>query len=117
MYQIVSELLERLDTDARELFEERAGIVEFEGGLPREEAESYALLDVLRRYPFALTGLTLVQIDNHTETRWLLTTDADGANKVTSSCGIAARVVDIIDVISERFGGAALLTAVPECCK
>ena len=31
MYPIVSELIERLDADVRELFEERAGIVEYEG--------------------------------------------------------------------------------------
>ena len=61
MYPIVSELIERLDADVRELFEERAGIVEYEGELPREEAESYALLDVLRRHPWALTGVTVVR--------------------------------------------------------
>jgi hypothetical protein len=115
MYEVVSELIERLDADVRELFEERAGIVEFEGGLPREEAESYALLDVLRRHPFALTGVTVVRIDRGNETRWLVTTDPDAARRVTSSCGDAARVVELTDVLNEQFGGAALLVTVPEC--
>jgi hypothetical protein len=115
MYEVVSELIERLDVDLRELWDERAGIVEFDGGLPREEAESYALLDVLRRHPFALTGLAVIRVDREHETRWLVTSDPDAANRVTSSCGNAARIVEFIDVLNEQFGGAALLVQVPEC--
>ncbi|MGZ4954421.1 MAG: hypothetical protein ACXV8Q_04840 [Methylobacter sp.] len=37
-----------LDANARELFEERAGIREYEGGLSRQEAEAEARNDVLR---------------------------------------------------------------------
>jgi hypothetical protein len=36
-----------LDDNAREFFNERAGIREFEGGLSREEAELEAMSDVL----------------------------------------------------------------------
>jgi hypothetical protein len=36
-----------LNDNAREFFNERAGIREFEGGLPREEAELGAMNDVL----------------------------------------------------------------------
>jgi hypothetical protein len=36
--------------DARELYEERAGIREFDGGLPREEAEARAREDVIRYF-------------------------------------------------------------------
>jgi hypothetical protein len=36
-----------LDANAREFFNERAGIREFEGGLPREDAELEAMNDVL----------------------------------------------------------------------
>ena len=35
-------------TDWRELFEERAAIREYDGDMPRELAEHYALLDVLQ---------------------------------------------------------------------
>ena len=114
MYPIVSELIERLDTDIRELFEERAGIVEFEGGLPREEAESYALLDVLRRHPWALTGVTVVRFEVAKETCWLLTTAADAPRRVTQFGGGAACLADPADVIEERFQGAALLSRWPE---
>lgn len=37
-----------LDEDAREFFEERAAIRQFEGGLSRQEAEAQAYEDVLR---------------------------------------------------------------------
>ena len=38
----MDEWLETLDDDAREFFEERAGIAEFDGGLPKFEAEQLA---------------------------------------------------------------------------
>lgn len=39
--------LERLTPDQKELFEERAAIMEFDGGLSREDAEIEALLALL----------------------------------------------------------------------
>lgn len=38
--------LQALDPAAREYFEERAGILEFEGGMPRAAAEALALKQV-----------------------------------------------------------------------
>lgn len=43
----VRRIVSRLDAGRREAFEERAAIVEYDAGLPREEAERRALLDVL----------------------------------------------------------------------
>ena len=39
----VAKAVDALDADAREFFEERAGIIEYEGGIPRIEAEQAAL--------------------------------------------------------------------------
>jgi hypothetical protein len=117
MYEVVSELLQRLDAGSRELFEERAGIVEFEGLLPREEAESYALLDVLRGNPFALTGLTLIRIDRGTETRWLVATGAEGTALLSCACGAAESAVGLTDVITAQFKGAAMLVALRDCAE
>ena len=44
----IAEWVAGLDVNARELFEERAGIREYDGGLPRGEAEYEARNDVLR---------------------------------------------------------------------
>jgi hypothetical protein len=52
----MDEWLETLDDDAREFFEERAAIMEFDGGLSRMEAEQAAK---------ALTLAYLERRDNH----------------------------------------------------
>ena len=39
----VRQFVETLDIDAREYFEERAGIAEFEAGMSRPEAEQFAM--------------------------------------------------------------------------
>ena len=55
MNQIVADLVALLDADQREAFEERAGIIEFEAGVPRDLSEALALLCVLRQYPEVLS--------------------------------------------------------------
>ena len=54
---IVAAIVNQLDTDLREEFEERAAIIEYDGQLQRAHAECLALLDVLRRHPEALSGM------------------------------------------------------------
>lgn len=49
-HPIVADLLACLDDAQRELFEERAGILEFDAGLDRPLAEALALLGIVRRY-------------------------------------------------------------------
>ena len=39
----VRQFVETLDIDAREYFEERAGIAEFEAGMSRADAEQFAM--------------------------------------------------------------------------
>ena len=48
---LVAALVAQLTEGEREDFEERAGIIEFDGKLSRAHAECLALLDVLRRHP------------------------------------------------------------------
>ncbi len=72
---LVTELVERLDASQREDFEERAGIMQFDGGLPRGHAEALAMLDLLCRHPSVLSGVTVLQIELDGSTEWLLTTD------------------------------------------
>lgn len=44
----VSSWLEKLSDSEREIFEERAAIMEFDGGLPREQAEVEAIKRIIR---------------------------------------------------------------------
>jgi hypothetical protein len=55
---LVAEVVNQLDADLREDFEERAGILEFDANLPRAHAECLALLNVLLRHPECLLALT-----------------------------------------------------------
>lgn len=46
----VARAVAHLDPCQREAFEERAGILEYDAGLPRIDAERQALTDVQRRF-------------------------------------------------------------------
>lgn len=47
-HPIVAEMLSALDEGQHELYEERAGILEYDAGLDRPIAEALALLEVIR---------------------------------------------------------------------
>ena len=51
---IVAEIVERLDENLREAFEERAAIIEYEAGKARAHAECLALLLILQQHPEVL---------------------------------------------------------------
>jgi hypothetical protein len=105
---LVVELLTCLDDDLREDFEERAGIMEVDGQLPRGHAECRALLDVLHRHPF--TGISVLQIELDGGTEWLLTTDLTYARRYLADVGgheIAVR--NLADVLLTQYGGIAVL--------
>lgn len=107
---IVADLLDRLDADCREAFEERAGIVEFDAGLDRAHAEALALLDVIRLHPLCLSGITALQIELDGATEWLLTSNVDFARSYLAT--IHAKeiaMVNLTDVLHEQYGGIATL--------
>ena len=51
MNEIVESLVDRLNTNLREAFQERASIRQYVGGQDREMAEAMAVLDVLHMCP------------------------------------------------------------------
>lgn len=110
---LVAEMASQLDEDLREDFEERAGIMEFDAGLPRSSAEALALLDILRRYPSALTGVTVFQAELDGATQWFLSVDRNVARRQLVDIGGAEiGAVDLAAVLKEQFGGVAMLTIV-----
>ena len=107
---LVAELVTRLDDALREDFEERAGIMEVDGGLPRGHAECLALLDLLRRHPSVLSSITVLEIELDGGTEWLLTTDLPYARRYIVDVGgheIAER--HLADVLLTQYGGIAVL--------
>ena len=112
---LVADMVNELDADRREEFEERAGIMEFDGKLPRAHAECLALLNVLHRHPGVPSGVTVLQVELDGNPQWLLSTDLALARKYLSDsggieiAGSAPAVLDLAAVIKEQFGGLAML--------
>ena len=108
---LVAELVERLDASQREAWEERAAIMEVDGQLPRGHAECLALLDLLRRHPSVLSGVTVLEIELDGGTEWLLTTDLPYAQRYVADVGgHEIAVHQLADVLLTQYGGVALLT-------
>src|SRR5450759_928362 len=84
---LVADMVNVLDDNLREDFEERAGIIEFDANLPRGHAECLALLDVLRRHPAVLSGVFTLRIDLDGANRCLLTTDLNYARTHLAEIG------------------------------
>jgi hypothetical protein len=72
MIPFVDDLVALLDADLRERFEERAAIMEFDGGLARSHTECLALIRVLRGISCALVSAVAFQIENDGHRRWTL---------------------------------------------
>ena len=107
---LVAELVERLDASQREAWEERAGIMQFDGGLTRGHAECLALLDLLCRHPSVLSGVTVLEIELDGGTEWLLTTDLQYARRyITDVGGHEVAEHHLPDVLLTQYGGIAVL--------
>ena len=109
----VAELVDRLDDNLAEMFQERAAVREYDGGHGRAHAEALALLDVVNRHPEALSGVTVFAIELDGTTHWIFTTDRDYTSSalVRRSTKEYARV-DLAGVVRKAFGGKARLAAV-----
>jgi len=108
---IVAGLVNRLDADNRYDYEERAGIMTFDANLPREYAESLALIDLLHRNPLALSGITVLQVELDGGTEFVITTEPVRARQHLAD--IHATViaeVSLQEVLAEQYGGIAALT-------
>lgn len=51
IHPLVAEMVSKLDEELQFEFQERAGIMEFEGAMLRDHAECLALIDVIWRHP------------------------------------------------------------------
>jgi hypothetical protein len=110
---LIADLVGQLDADLREDFDERAGIMEFDAGLPRDHAECLALIDLLRRYPNALSGVTVIEAQYGNTSEWLLTTNKEATrNHLNRTGGLELSECDLADVLNEQYGGLAMLATV-----
>ncbi len=108
--ELVAQIVETLDPKLREVFEERASIIEFDGKLTRSVAESLALLDVLRRHPAFLSRVTTLAVELEGSTQWVLTTNLSFARRhLLDRGGIELDVVELAEVVDEQYSGMAVL--------
>ncbi|MDP3609454.1 MAG: hypothetical protein U1D41_14600 [Nitrosomonas sp.] len=110
---LVADMVEILDDCLREDFEERSAIMEYDAELPRAHAECLALLDVLRRHPSMLYGVTVLRAVLNDSDLWLLTTDIDRTRQHVAEIGaIEIGVSDLKDVIDQQFSGITALASI-----
>lgn len=109
----VAELIGLLDDNFAELFQERAAVREFDGGYTRAHAEALGLLDVLNRYPEALSGVMVFAIELDGATYWVVTTDRSSVpSKLIRGSIKAVPTPGVAEIVRKAFGGKALLSAV-----
>ena len=108
MPSLIADLLSRLDVELRYQFEESAGTIEFDSGVPRDEAEALALIDLLRTHPGALLGVTVVQVNHDGHTDFVITNDLESVDRHFGSAALA-HIVDLADVVRTQFGGLAVI--------
>ena len=110
---LVAEIVDQLDEDLRELFQERAAVREYDGGYTRAHAEALGLLDVVNRYPEALSGVTVFAIDLDGATHWIVTTDRSSEPSALTGAKVqAAPTLGVAEIVRKTFGGKARLSAV-----
>lgn len=108
---LVANTVDKLDDEFREDFEERAGIIEHDGRLFRAHAECLALVDLLLRHPYCLSGLTAVEVKLDGVTQRVLTSNLPFARQLLADIGgNEIAVLDPVDVVRQQYGDAAMLS-------
>ena len=108
----VAELVELLDDNLREMFEERASLRLEAGGFALPHAEALALLDVVTKYPDALSGVIAFAVEYDGETHWILTTDEDLAREhIARKKGAERARRSVLWTLDQEYGGLAEVVA------
>jgi hypothetical protein len=108
MPSLIADLLDRLDVELRYQFAESAGAIEFDSGVPRDEAEALGLIDLLRTHPGALLGVTALEVEHDGHTEFVITNDLESVDRHFGA-GAMAHIVDLADMVRGQFGGLAVI--------
>jgi len=116
---LVANAVDRLDDALRFEFEERSGVITHctgdellhAGNQTRAHAECLALLDLLLRHPYCLSGLTAVEVELDGATQWVLTSNLPFARQLLADIGgNEIAVLDPVDVVRQQYGDVAMLS-------
>ena len=111
--ETVADLVELLDDNLQEMFEERAAIREHDGRIVRSHAEALALLDVIERHPDALSGVIAFTVEYDNATHWIVTTDEDLAREhIARKKGAEHAKRSLAATINMDFDGLAQIVSV-----
>lgn len=109
---LVASLVQRLSTDLREDYEERAAIMEFDAVLSRDLAEGLALLDLMQRHPDALLGLSMLRVIQRGKVRFVITRNAESTRRALLSVGCHVSLpLPLQQTFQHEFNGWAWLSA------
>lgn len=109
---IVASLVQRLSTDLRDDYEERAAIMEFDAVLSRDLAEAHALLDLIQRHPDALLGLSMLRVIQRGKVRFVITKDAESTRRALLLLGCHVSLpLPLQQTYQHEFDGWAWLSA------
>ena len=112
------DLVSRLNASRREIYEERAGVREFDAGLPRAYAECAALLDVAAMDALAFTGVTLLKVQQGPVTRFHSSCPTIGGCSARNH-DTPVRHLAQVDAVVQQLVDRALVQrlARPACCR
>lgn len=106
--ETVAEMVEMLDENQREMFEERAAIREHDGRFARGHAEALALLDVLDCHPEALTNLVVFRVDIDDTPRFFIANSTELVREHAELTGGDMKARRSVSwTVDEEFGGLA----------
>ncbi len=110
---LVANIVNTLDPNLREDYEERSAIMEFEANMERAHAECLALIDLLRHHPSVLSGVTVMQVELNGTIQCWVTTNLESARKyIADTGGLEKGILDLAAVIDRQYGGVAVLTPI-----
>jgi hypothetical protein len=104
--QFVADSVALLDADLREQFEERAAIMEFDGGLTLSHAECSALIGVLRTSSSALGSAIAIQIEIDGHRRWTLANNMRSKQEAVfvRAASVLDALLDLLDSLERPEG-------------
>jgi len=107
----VAEMVDLLDPNQREMFEERAALRSEAGGFSIELAEALGLLDVLDRYPEALTRVVAFEIEIEGVSRTFVAGPHLLTELAEAKGGAIKMQMSVAFAVEESFGIAELIVA------
>ena len=109
---LVAQMVDQLDLDLRESFQERAAIIEYDAKVQRAHAEALALLNVLDRHPDALSGVTVLCVQIDGTPHFYLVDSIDRAREhAERKRATVIRAAGVSWILAAEFGNLAELVA------